>query len=41
MRMDAGIDGDAQRLNQIVWILFLKIFDLQEKKHGKEKKQLL
>ena len=26
MRNDAGINGDAQRLSQIVWILFLKIF---------------
>ena len=26
MRKDTGINGDAQRLSQIVWILFLKIF---------------
>lgn len=26
MRKDAGVDGDAQRLSQIVWMLFLKIF---------------
>ena len=26
MRGDAGVDGDAQRLSQIVWILFLEIF---------------
>jgi len=30
MRQDAGIDGDAQRLAQISWLLFLKIFDDQE-----------
>lgn len=30
MRGDAGVDGDAQRLSQIVWILFLKIFDYTE-----------
>jgi len=33
MRKDAGIDGDAQRLSQLVWILFLKIFDDREKSH--------
>lgn len=31
MRKDAGVDGDAQRLSQLVWILFLKIFDDREK----------
>lgn len=31
MRQDAGVDGDAQRLSQLVWLLFLKIFDDQEK----------
>lgn len=31
MRKDAGVDGDAQRLSQLVWMLFLKIFDDQEK----------
>lgn len=30
MRKDAGVDGDAQRLSQISWLLFLKIFDAQE-----------
>jgi len=30
MRQDAGLDGDAQRLSQISWLLFLKIFDDQE-----------
>lgn len=30
-RQDAGINGDAQCLSQIVWILFLKIFDYTEK----------
>lgn len=30
MRGDSGVDGDAQRLSQIVWILFLKIFDHKE-----------
>lgn len=30
MRIDAGINGDAQRIEQMVWILFLKIFDIKE-----------
>lgn len=30
MRNDAGINGDAQRIEQIVWILFLKIYDSKE-----------
>ncbi|MGE4500148.1 MAG: N-6 DNA methylase [Hydrogenovibrio sp.] len=30
MRKDAGVDGDAQRLGQLSWMLFLKIFDAQE-----------
>ena len=30
MRKDAGVDGDAQRLSQLVWMLFLKIFDDRE-----------
>jgi len=31
MRKDAGVDGDAQRLSQLVWMLFLKVFDDKEK----------
>ena len=30
MRNDSGINGDAQRIEQIVWILFLKIYDAKE-----------
>ncbi|WP_205421363.1 type I restriction-modification system subunit M N-terminal domain-containing protein [Dechloromonas sp. HYN0024] len=30
MRQDAGVDGDAQRISQLAWLLFLKIFDDQE-----------
>jgi type I restriction enzyme M protein len=30
MRQDAGVDGDAQRLGQLSWLLFLKVFDAQE-----------
>jgi type I restriction enzyme M protein len=30
MRKDDGIDGDAQRIGQLVWMLFLKVFDQRE-----------
>jgi len=30
MRQDAGVDGDAQRISQLTWLLFLKIFDDRE-----------
>jgi type I restriction enzyme M protein len=30
MRKDVGVDGDAQRIGQLVWILFLKIWDDRE-----------
>ena len=30
MRNDAGVNGDAQRIEQIVWTLFLKIYDAKE-----------
>ena len=30
MRNDAGINGDAQRIEQIVWMLFLKVYDAKE-----------
>jgi type I restriction enzyme M protein len=29
-RMDVGVDGDAQRIGQLVWLLFLKIWDERE-----------
>lgn len=28
--MDAGINGDAQRIEQMVWMLFLKVYDAKE-----------
>lgn len=31
MRKDAGVDGDAQRMSQLVWMLFLKILEEREK----------
>ena len=30
MRNDAGINGDAQRIEQLAWMLFLKIYDARE-----------
>ena len=30
MRNDAGINGDAQRIEQIIWALFLKVYDVKE-----------
>lgn len=31
MREDKGLNGDAQRIEQLAWMLFLKIFDDREK----------
>lgn len=30
MRQDAGVDGDAQRVSQLVWLIFLKVYDAKE-----------
>src|SRR3982750_2455991 len=30
MRKDDGVDGDAQRIGQLSWMLFLKVFDQRE-----------
>ena len=30
MRNDAGINGDAQRIEQLAWMLFLKVYDSKE-----------
>ena len=30
MRQDAGISGDAQRIEQMTWTFFLKVYDAQE-----------
>ena len=30
MRQDAGVNGDAQRIEQMVWLIFLKVYDTQE-----------
>jgi type I restriction enzyme M protein len=33
MRQDTGVDGDAQRISQMVWMIFLKIFDDREQEY--------
>ena len=33
MRQDAGVDGDAQRISQLTWMFFLKIFDAKEEEY--------
>lgn len=33
MRKDAGVDGDAQRISQLTWMFFLKIFDDKESEY--------
>jgi len=33
MRKDAGVDGDAQRISQLAWMFFLKIFDDKEQEY--------
>lgn len=30
MRQDDGVDGDAQRISQLVWMIFLKVYDAKE-----------
>jgi len=30
MRMDKGVSGDAQRIEQMVWLFFLKVYDARE-----------
>lgn len=34
MRSDPGINGDAQRIEQIIWALFLKVYDAKEEELG-------
>lgn len=31
MRQDVGVDGDAQRLSQMIWLIFLKILDDEDR----------
>lgn len=45
MRQDAGINGDAQRIEQMTWMFFLKVYDTQEEtweyKAAKEKREFI
>lgn len=41
MRKDDGVDGDAQRLGQITWMLFLKVFDQREEEWEDDNGQYL
>ena len=34
MRNDAGVDGDAQRISQMTWMFFLKVYDAKEQLWG-------
>lgn len=36
MRKDDGVDGDAQRIGQLTWMLFLKIYDQKEDEWAKK-----
>jgi len=39
MRKDPGVDGDAQRISQMVWMIFLKVFDaMEEEKEAEDSK---
>ncbi|MCK7477674.1 MAG: SAM-dependent methyltransferase [Candidatus Moduliflexus flocculans] len=40
MRKDVGVDGDAQRISQLVWMFFLKIFDDREEELELLRRQL-
>ena len=39
MRQDPGVDGDAQRISQLVWMLFLKVYDAKEEELTLEQMQ--
>ena len=36
MRKDPGVDGDAQRISQMTWMIFLKVFDAMEEEKEAE-----
>ena len=36
MRQDSGVDGDAQRISQLGWLLFMKIIDDKEREYELE-----
>jgi len=33
-----GVDGDAQRIGQLTWLLFLKVFDQREEEWEEDNK---
>lgn len=39
MRKDDGVDGDAQRIGQLTWLLFLKVFDQREEEWEEDNKK--
>ena len=41
MRNDAGINGDAQRIEQIAWMLFLKVYDSKEQDWDMDEKEYM
>src|SRR3989339_29026 len=39
MRKDSGVDGDAQRISEMTWMIFLKVFDsMEEEKEAEDPK---
>ena len=36
MRKDSGVDGDAQRISEMTWMIFLKVFDSMEEEREAE-----
>ena len=38
MRKDEGVDGDAQRISQMEWMLFMKIFADKEEEWEESRK---
>lgn len=36
MRKDSGVDGDAQRISEMTWMIFLKVFDSMEEEKEAE-----
>lgn len=39
MRKDDGVNGDAERIGQLTWMLFLKVFDQREEEWEEKAKQ--
>ena len=40
MRQDAGINSDAQRIEQMTWMFFLKVYDTEETWEWKDEIQV-